>query len=356
MYVVIFFIVQLNEAVRLHFNLFEAKMDRISAFIDKMSSQMEPAMSMIDKRLLSLESTVSQVAQDIQGLKRRQDMLFIEQDHIQSTLTGDVPKSSLRSPSVETAVAWSPPSNYLFTPTLPIYSGQQPSVIPSPFEHAVTTASSVPQSVMSAPLVSTPAATQTQGTLGKSHIYTSVSEPADLDLHSVVSIDDIESFFSIDWTGPQNGNTSQTALSQTGCPLSNTAAVGSCPSHSGVLSSENVCQNVLPESKSMSLPFRSYSHSLMDPTVVLQGLRPLTPGYSTVGRIGVALARFSYCGDDILKVSTLKGTGKKHAALDVHKLEALYSFLHRLEPFRFLSKKEFDLIVKGKVVGAISIT
>ena len=112
---------------------------------------------------------------------------------------------------------------------------------------------------------------------------------------------------------------------------------------------------MLPESKSMSvkLPFRSYSHSLMDSTVVLQGLRPLTPGYSTIGRIGVALARFSYFGDDILKVSTLK---EKHAALDVHKLEALYSFLHRLEPFRFLSKKEFDLIVKGKVVGAISIT
>lgn len=48
--------------------------------------------------------------------------------------------------------------------------------------------------------------------------------------------------------------------------------------------------------------------------------------------VGVSLARFSYFVDDILRVSTLKGKSKKHIALNPHKLEGLYSFVHQLEP------------------------
>ena len=47
--------------------------------------------------------------------------------------------------------------------------------------------------------------------------------------------------------------------------------------------------------------------------------------YDTVGKIAVALERYSYFGDDILQISTLKGKECKRA-LDPHKLEALHSF------------------------------
>ena len=64
--------------------------------------------------------------------------------------------------------------------------------------HTDTTASSVAQFVISAPLINTTTATQAQGVQGESHIY---GEPVELP-HSVVSYDDMESFFKyeLDWT------------------------------------------------------------------------------------------------------------------------------------------------------------
>ena len=63
--------------------------------------------------------------------------------------------------------------------------------------------------------------------------------------------------------------------------------------------------------------------------MILQALE-LTPNYSNVGRISVALARYAYFGDNVLRVSTLKRKGKQHAALDVHKFEALNVFVYKL--------------------------
>ena len=60
--------------------------------------------------------------------------------------------------------------------------------------------------------------------------------------------------------------------------------------------------------------------------MILQALE-LTPNYSNVGRISVALARYA---DNVLRVSTLKRKGKQHAALDVHKFEALNVFVYKL--------------------------
>ena len=81
-------------------------------------------------------------------------------------------------------------------------------------------------------------------------------------------------------------------------------------------------------------------------------MQPIAIGYDTIGKIAVALARYSFFGDDVLQVSTLKGKGSKRA-LDAHKLEALHSFLHSVQPFSNLRKNEFNLLVKGKIDGAL---
>ena len=66
-----------------------------------------------------------------------------------------------------------------------------------------------------------------------------------------------------------------------------------------------------PLTSPTSLPIRSTSDPLLNPKVVLQLLQPI--------------ARYSFFGDDVLQVSTLKGKVSKRA-LDAHKLEALHSY------------------------------
>jgi hypothetical protein len=95
-----------------------------------------------------------------------------------------------------------------------------------------------------------------------------------------------------------------------------------------------------------------YSNSLIDPDIVVKELST-NIGLDTVGRVGVSLARYSFFGDDILRISTLKGKGKKHLALNPHKLEAMISFIHNLEPFKNLSKEVFDTSVRARVERAL---
>ena len=120
-------------------------MDRL---IDKVSSQFEPAMTRIDKKVLSLNSIVTKMLQDIQGVKSRQDMLFIKHDRIQSTLSGTVP--TLCSPSTERAVvAWSPSPQPMFIPTrnhLFVQHYQSPAIYSTPIVHTPSTSNPPPVS------------------------------------------------------------------------------------------------------------------------------------------------------------------------------------------------------------------
>ena len=155
-----------------------------------------------------------------------------------------------------------------------------------------------------------------QDHLGQSAAPTfSTVSPAAMDLQSIVSVDDIDSLLSVNWNLPDI-DLAPKSLSESGYPTSHRA-------HGGT--SDQSCRNPMPG----MLPLRSTSTSLMDPNLVL---RPLKVGYDNVGRVGVVLARFSFFGDDVLQVSTLKGKGSK-LALNAHKLEALYSFMHNREPF-----------------------
>ena len=94
------------------------------------------------------------------------------------------------------------------------------------------------------------------------------------------------------------------------------------------------------------------SGSLVDPNIALKEFAS-NVGSDTVGRVGVFLARYSFFGDDILRVSTLKGKGKKHQALNPHKIEAMNAFIHQLKAFKNLSKEEFDIKVRTKVESAL---
>ena len=209
----------------------------------------------------------------------------------------------------------------------------------------MASAASIPAPTLNAtPSVATAATTVdlTQvGSFSQDHLgqstFSTVS-PAAVDLQSIVSVDDIDSLLSMNWNLPDI-DLAPKSLSEPGYPTSHRA-------HGGT--SDQSCRNPMPG----MLPLRSTSTSLMDPNLVLRALEPLKVGYDNVGRVGVALARFSFFGDDVLQVSTLKGKGSK-PALNAHKLEALYSFMHNREPFCHFSRKEFDSLIKGKIEGAL---
>ena len=55
----------------------------MDAKADKIYAQLVPWMAMmgnIDRRVLSLETMVTEVAQDMQSLKNRLDMMYVKQD------------------------------------------------------------------------------------------------------------------------------------------------------------------------------------------------------------------------------------------------------------------------------------
>ena len=105
------------------------------------------------------------------------------------------------------------------------------------------------------------------GEQGQSHAVAR-SEPADIDIHSVVSIDDIERFFRIDWSGPGTDTVEVTTIpksqSEPGYPLSH--LVGS-----DTLGHRSTNPFHLSPTRS-TLPSRLMSNLLMDPNMVLRAL------------------------------------------------------------------------------------
>ena len=345
--------------MKLYFSLMEAKMEKLSVYVDRLFSCVEPTTSMlrmIDGKVVSLETMTGQLVQDMQGLKSRQDMLFVKQDRIQSTLSGQFPPI-IRSPSSETAVAWSPSPRHssMISPTCiypsPVKCALAINATPSAVNPIPQTSRVTPLAIDLTPTAPNlmPAAIDPTLLVASDHVNLGNSQPVvqqpfippfsppmDIDAHSTVSIDDIESFFSIDWGRESKDKTTARSQSDPGFPLS-----------------QPIGSSCTAKKSQPALPSRVNSDSLIDPNVVLEGLSTVNIGYDSVGRIGVSLARFSFFGDDVLRISTLKGKGKRHVGLSPHKLEAMYSFLHQLDPFRSLNKKDFDLNVKNRVETAL---
>ena len=204
--------------MKLYFGLMEAKMDKLSVYVDRLFSCVEPTMSMlrmIDGKVVSLETMTGQLVQDMQGLKSRQDMLFIKQDQIQSTLSGHFPPT-IRSPSSGTAVAWSPSYMYLPITCQMCYRYQcntiscqsTPQVTPLAIDLTPTA-----PSLMPAAIDPTLLAASDHANLGNSQpvveqlLLPPFSPPMNINAHSTVSIDDIESFYSINWGRESKGKT-----------------------------------------------------------------------------------------------------------------------------------------------------
>ena len=343
----------LESTMKLYFGLMKAKVDKLSVYMDRLFSCVEHTTSMlrmIAGKVVSLETITGQLVQDMQGLKSRQDMLLVKQDRIQSTLSGHF-TPIIRSPSSETAVAWSPSPRHasMISPTC-IYPS--PATKPLAINATPSALNPIPQTPQvialainltpTAPSL-TPAAIDPTLLVASDHVNLGNSQPVeqqpfippfsppmDIDAHSTVSIDDIE---SIDWGRESKGKTTVRSQSDPGFPLS-----------------QPIGSSCIAKKSEPALPSRVNSDSLIDPNVVLAGLSTLNIAYDTVGRIGVSLARFSFFGDDVLRISTLKGMGKRHVGLSPHKLEAMYSFLHQLDPFRSLNKDDF---LKNRVETAL---
>ena len=67
--------------MKLYFRLMEAKMDKLSVYVDRLFSFVEPMVSilrMIDRKVVSLETITSQLVQGMQGMKSHRDMLCIK--------------------------------------------------------------------------------------------------------------------------------------------------------------------------------------------------------------------------------------------------------------------------------------
>ena len=70
-----------------------------------------------------------------------------------------------------------------------------------------------------------------------------------------------------------------------------------------------------------------------------------------MGKLACMLARQSYFGDDVLKLSTVHG---KSAALNPQKFSALLATIHELPDFREKSKQEFSLLYIPKITSSLS--
>ena len=96
-----YFFVFLVGVYSLYFKVIEAKQERMSVQLDHWFTSMKD----FDRRFASIEGLVGEVVRDVQGLKNRLDMVYVQQDRIQSTLAGRVPPSRIfRLPSIDAAV------------------------------------------------------------------------------------------------------------------------------------------------------------------------------------------------------------------------------------------------------------
>ena len=296
---------------KLHFSLLDAKTDRVSAQLDKFAVVVEPKLTTVCEVMSSLTKQVSILGREMQSLKSRQDMIFIKQDKIQSTLGEG--SSSDRNLGRETSVVYTPIPGFASPPT--------PNVIPTPCVTPIITKQ---------PISGIPAFELPQTPFGNFE----ASFAPQIDVESLNFTDeDLQSLMSIDFEVKAHSDPG-TQIGGKGNPIS-----GKQSKRSTHVSRSTIHEQV-------------NSDSLLDPTEVIKRLS-MNVNFDTVGRLGVSLARQAYFGDDVLRVSTLKGKSKQHAALNPHKLEAMLTFIHRLDQFKHLPPEEFDVKIRAKVEQAL---
>ena len=74
---------------------------------------------------------------------------------------------------------------------------------------------------------------------------------------------------------------------------------------------------------------------------------------NNVGKLGIGLARYSFFGDEVLKISSLKGKGSR-PGLDPKALHDLMSVIHNQHPFSQLSMTDFLQKIKPKIERSLT--
>ena len=168
--------------------LVQSKLETISLKLEITQRNQQRMESQVEKNHADVMKTLTEMKEDIQAVKRRQDLVFRKQDIIHSTLAGEVPKvypdyatgypfqKSFHSPThAPSVVAWSPP--------LPI------------LRHQKSLSGDPQQSICGEP--QQPEEQQIDESLLEA-TYTTRHESVDID---TFSNDDIQSFRSLDLDG-----------------------------------------------------------------------------------------------------------------------------------------------------------
>ena len=112
-----------------------------------------------------------------------------------------------------------------------------------------------------------------------------------------------------------------------------------------------------PPRKKTRIDLRSedsgHSTALKDPAVVVKRYANLA-NVADMGKLACMLARQSFFGDDVLKVSTLHGKSAQFQAMNRQKMLALFATIHELPEFREKTKQEFSLLYMPKMNSSLS--
>ena len=178
------------DSTKLHFSLLDAKTDCISTQFKRFVAIIEPRIVQLSNEVTPLKQLVSDLVQEMQSLKSRQDMMYIKQDRIQSTLA-DNSCSGVRtfhSAYKEASVVYTPSSGFVSPPVA--------NVVPTPsLYHPMPTFTSPTQQAAGVPFNMDSIPTGREQ-ISQEKPY---SDFIDLDAHSMISDEDIQSFLSIDW-------------------------------------------------------------------------------------------------------------------------------------------------------------
>ena len=141
-------------------------------------------------------------------------------------------------------------------------------------------------------------------------------------------------------------------------PAGNPSKVELPPPRSVSLQAGNPAQVELPpprKKKRMELRSEDSGNSaaLKDPQGVVRKY-PELANVADMGKLACMLARQSYFGDDVLRISTVHGKSPQYRALNPQKLSALLATIHELPEFRDRSKQEFTLLYMPKITTSLS--
>ncbi len=341
--------------------------------------------------VLSMIST--DIRNDLAALKKRQDQLFQKQDQIQCTLAGETPPVSsygFRSPSSSSVLAWLSVSAH--APSQIHSSHHNPASVtgmtqkhappaipaeePSDYLYHLNELSSMLDEDPYQSSLSD--VTGTKSNLGPMFLEESMSEPVAIQpsqqipraldcgrplseplvggfpplIHPPIS-SPAPNLTTIFQSTPFQSSTPKSASLQPVTPQCTAASQSTALQYTASTAGNPASIELLPPRKKSRVDIRpedsGHSSSLKDPQLIVKKYADLA-NVVDMGKLACVLARQSYFGDDVLKLSTLYGKSAQYNALNPQKLAALLATIHGLPEF----KQEFNLLCMPKINSSLS--